>query len=128
MARKVKAKEIKYFVSNAPPRTALMALMKVVFTRAGVEHVLRLAKSEIGLDHFEGRSWLGLLRHMTLCQPAMLLLAEQTARALNTLGRAWQQRRGGRSGIEQVASVAQYHLARNQAAKDSRLRDVHKRK
>ena len=80
VARNVQTKEIKYFVSNAPPRTAVTTLMKVAFTRAGVEHVFRLAKTEIGFAHFEGRSYKGLLRHMTLCQLVMLFVAEQTDR------------------------------------------------
>ena len=80
VARNVATKEIKYFVSNAPPQTAVILLMKVAFTRAGVEHVFRIAKSEIGFSHFEGRSYRGLLRHMTLCQIVMLFVAEQTDR------------------------------------------------
>ncbi len=71
---------MKYFVSNAPPRTALLTLMKVAFTRAGVEHVFRLAKTEVGFGHFEGRSYAGLMRHMTLCQLVLLFAAEQTGR------------------------------------------------
>jgi SRSO17 transposase len=80
VARNVQTKEIKYFISNAPPRTALATLMKVAFTRAGVEHVFRIAKTEIGFAHFEGRSYKGLIRHMTLCQFVMLFVAEQTTR------------------------------------------------
>src|SRR5579863_2672606 len=80
VARNVQTKEVKYFISNAPPRTALSTLMKVAFTRAGVEHVFRIAKTEIGFSHFEGRSYRGLMRHMILCQLVMLFLAEQTTR------------------------------------------------
>ena len=80
VARNVQTAEVKYFISNAPPRTALTTLMKVAFTRAGVEHVFRLAKTEIGFAHFEGRSYRGLIRHMILCQLVMLFLAEQTTR------------------------------------------------
>jgi SRSO17 transposase len=80
VARNVQTKEIKYFVSNAPPKTALTTLMKVAFTRAGVEHVFRIAKTEIGFGHFEGRSYRGLIRHMILCQLVMLFVAEQTTR------------------------------------------------
>src|SRR3954468_13325462 len=49
-------------------------------TRAGVEHVFRLAKTEVGFSHFEGRSYKGLMRHMTLCQLVLLFAAEQTDR------------------------------------------------
>jgi SRSO17 transposase len=80
VARSVRSGEVKYFVSNAPPRTKLLTLMKVAFTRAGVEHVFRLAKTEVGFTHFEGRSYRGLMRHMTLCQLVLLFAAEQTGR------------------------------------------------
>lgn len=72
--------EYKYFVSNAPPRTALDLLLKVAFRRSEIEHLFRVAKSEVGLDHFEGRSYVGLMRHMILCQLIVLFLAEQTQR------------------------------------------------
>ncbi len=80
VARSTRTDEMKYFVSNAPPKTGLLTLMKVAFTRAGVEHVFRLAKTEIGFGHFEGRSYRGLMRHMTLCQLVLLFAAEQTDR------------------------------------------------
>ena len=72
--------EVKYFLSNAPPRTALRTLMNVAFTRAHVEHVFRVVKSEIGFAHFEGRSYIGLMRHLILCQLVMTFVAEQTDR------------------------------------------------
>ncbi len=80
VARNAAGGEVKYFVSNAPPKTALLTLMKVAFTRAGVEHVFRLAKTEVGFCHFEGRHYRGLMRHMTLCQLVLLFAAEQTDR------------------------------------------------
>jgi len=72
--------EYKYFLSNAPPTTDLTLLLRVAFRRAVVEHLFRIAKSEVGLSHFEGRSYVGLMRHMTLCQLMLLFLAEQTDR------------------------------------------------
>jgi len=80
VARNVETDEVKYFVSNAPPKTPLKILLKVAFCRWKVEHAFRLAKTEIGFGHFEGRSWKGLLRHMILCQTVMLFIAEQTTR------------------------------------------------
>ena len=80
VARNADTGEVKYFVSNAPPKTALLTLMKVAFTRAGVEHVFRLAKTEVGFGHFEGRNYRGLMRHMRLCQLVLLFAAEQTDR------------------------------------------------
>ena len=80
VARNVDTGQTKYFVSNAPPQTSLLTLLKVAFSRWNVEHAFRLVKTEIGFGHFEGRSWLGLLRHMILCQVVMLFVAEQTNR------------------------------------------------
>lgn len=80
VARNVQTDETKYFISNAPPQTKLLTLLKVAFSRWGVEHAFRLVKTEVGLGHFEGRSWRGLLRHMILCQAVMLFVAEQTTR------------------------------------------------
>jgi SRSO17 transposase len=80
VARNVKTGEVKYFVSNAPPKTSLRKLLRVAFARWGVEHVFRVAKSEIGFDHYEGRTYKGLMRHMALCQLVVLFLAEQTDR------------------------------------------------
>ena len=80
VARNAATGEVKYFVSNAPPHTPLATLLRVAFSRWGVEHAFRLAKTEVGFGHFEGRSWLGLLRHMVLCQLVLLFVAEQTGR------------------------------------------------
>ena len=71
--------EYKYFISNAPPNTALITLMKMAFTRWHVEHSFRAAKGEIGFIDYEGRCYDGLIRHLTLCMLVMLFLAEQTA-------------------------------------------------
>ena len=72
--------EYKYFVSNAPPATKLELLLKVAFRRSEIEHLFRLAKDEVGLGHFEGRSYVALMRHLILCQLIILFLAEQTGR------------------------------------------------
>jgi SRSO17 transposase len=69
--------EHKYFASNAPPHTDLALLLRVAFQRAQVEHLFRVAKEEVGLTHFEGQSYVSLMRHMILCQLVLLFLAEQ---------------------------------------------------
>jgi SRSO17 transposase len=72
--------EYKYFLSNAPPTTALDLLLRVAFRRAKIEHLFRIVKGEVGFTHFEGRSYVGLMRHMILCQTVLLFLAEQAKR------------------------------------------------
>ena len=55
-------------------------LVRVAFTRWNVEHGFRVAKSELGFTHFEGRSYTALLRHQSLCLLAMGFAAEHTGR------------------------------------------------
>ena len=55
--------ERKYYLSNLPPRTALRRLAATIKARWVCEQAQQLLKQELGLDHFEGRSWTGLHRH-----------------------------------------------------------------
>ncbi len=80
VARNLETGEVKYFISNAPADTPLEKLMRVAFTRWNVEHAFRVAKSEIGFGHFEGRSYVALMRHMILCLIVMGFIAEHTDR------------------------------------------------
>ena len=69
-------KEIKFFVSNAPPATGIGALLLVAFSRWRVERCFQEGKSEIGLDQYEGRRYLGLKRHLVLSAVSYLFLAK----------------------------------------------------
>ena len=57
--------EVKYFVTNAST-APLRQVLAVAFRRATIEHSFRVAKSEAGLTHYEGRQWVGLVRHLVL--------------------------------------------------------------
>jgi SRSO17 transposase len=57
--------EVKYFLTNATAEP-VGRVLQVAFRRATVEHNFRLAKSEAGLTHYEGRVYVGLCRHLTL--------------------------------------------------------------
>jgi SRSO17 transposase len=72
--------EVKYFLSNAPSDAPVEKLLRVAFTRWNVEHTFRVAKTEIGFGHFEGRSYVALMRHMILCLVVMGFVAEHTDR------------------------------------------------
>jgi len=80
VARNLATGEVKYFISNAPADMPLEKLLRVAFTRWNVEHTFRVAKSEIGFGHFEGRSYVALMRHMILCLIVMGFIAEHTDR------------------------------------------------
>ena len=72
--------EEKFFLSNAPLDTPIETLVRVAFRRWNVEHGFRVAKRELGFAHFEGRTWVGLMRHMVLCLVGMVFVAEHTDR------------------------------------------------
>jgi SRSO17 transposase len=80
VARNLRTGEVKYFVTNAGPRVGRERVLRVAFVRWHVEHCFRVAKSEIGLMHFEGRSYVGLMRHLTLGLTALAFVALHTER------------------------------------------------
>jgi SRSO17 transposase len=67
-------KRTTYHLSNA--RTArLWKLVSVGSRRHEIEEVLQEAKGEVGLAHYEARSWIGWHHHMTLSFLALWFLA-----------------------------------------------------
>jgi SRSO17 transposase len=67
--------ELKFFVSNGPMETRLETLLLVAFSRWRVERCFEDDKSEIGLDQYEGRRYLGLKRHLIISAVSYLFLA-----------------------------------------------------
>jgi SRSO17 transposase len=66
--------ERKYYLSNLPPNTPLKRLAALIKARWMCEQAHQQLKEELGLDHFEGRSWRGLHRHALLTLIAYLFL------------------------------------------------------
>lgn len=69
VAKNVLTGEIKYFLSNRVPGRqgwTLRKILLVAFSRWSVEDCFREAKEELGMDHFECRSWHGIHRHLYL--------------------------------------------------------------
>ena len=55
-----------YWLSTLPAETPIAGLVRLAKIRWRVEHDYRELKTGLGLDHFEGRSYLGWHRHVTL--------------------------------------------------------------
>ena len=55
-----------YWLSTLPEDTPIEDLVRLAKIRWRVEHDYRELKTGLGLDHFEGRSYLGWHRHVTL--------------------------------------------------------------
>lgn len=68
--------ELKFFLSNAPEETSAGKLLLVALSRWRVERCFQDQKSEIGLDQYEGRRYIGLKRHLVLSMVSYLFLAQ----------------------------------------------------
>jgi SRSO17 transposase len=69
--------EISYTLTNAANDLPLQVLAQAQRQRFWIENTFGDAKSELGLGHYEVRSWVGWHRHMTLCMLAQLFITEQ---------------------------------------------------
>ena len=66
--------EVTGYLVFARAHTPLTELVRVAGTRWTVEESLQIAKGEVGLDHYEVRSWTGWYRHITLAMGAQAFL------------------------------------------------------
>src|SRR5271155_5087504 len=82
--------EQKYYVSNLPADATIMMLAAAIKARWICEQAHQQMKEELGLDHFEGRSWTGLHRHALM---TMIAYAFLQSRRLKAAGRKKKSRR-----------------------------------
>ncbi len=66
--------EKKYYLANLPAATNLRSLAATIRARWICEQAHQQLKEELGLDHFEGRSWQGLHRHALMTMLAFAFL------------------------------------------------------
>jgi len=82
--------EKKYYLANLPAKTDLRTLAATIKARWICEQGHQQLKEELGLDHFEGRSWQGLHRHALMTMIAYAFLQH---RRLATAGRKKKNQR-----------------------------------
>jgi len=82
---------LKFFIAEAPQDTRLTVLLHVAFSRWRVERSFEDQKTELGFDHFEGRSYIGLMRHQTITALTHLFLS-----------RVHQEWRGEKPGVDSL--------------------------
>ncbi len=91
--------ERKFHLVSHPADDSLEQLASAIKARWSCEQAHQQLKKELGLDHYEGRSWRGLHHHALLCQMAMAflqsLVEKKGAAAATNLG--WQDRRHSRA-------------------------------
>jgi SRSO17 transposase len=71
--------EPRFHFSTLPANLSLKELVRFTKLRWRVERDYQDLKGEVGLDHFEGRTWRGFHRHGTLCAVAHGFLALRRA-------------------------------------------------
>jgi len=76
--------EHKYYLSNLPADADLKTLAAAIKARWVCEQAHQQLKEELGLDHFEGRSWHGLHRHLLMTMIAYAYL--QSRRLVEAAG------------------------------------------
>src|SRR5690625_2726942 len=66
-----------YWLATLPPETPIADLVRLGKIRWRIEHDYRELKHGLGLDHFEGRTWIGWHHHVTLVTAAHLFITTQ---------------------------------------------------
>ncbi len=77
---KKESEPTKYWLSTLPEKTSLKSLVKIAKHRWIIERDYEELKQELGLGHYEGRSWRGFHHHATLCIAAYGFLISERNR------------------------------------------------
>jgi SRSO17 transposase len=102
--------ERKYYLSNLPPRTSRRTLARAIKARWVCEQAHQQLKQELGLGHFEGRSWTGLHRHALMTCIAFAYLQHRRLAEHRSTGPGKNTPpRSGTATIPQSASGAPRH-------------------
>lgn len=75
-----KKKRFKHYFLSLPPDAPLSDLVRLAHQRWAIEQQYQQLKNELGLDHFEGRTYPGWQHHMVLCALAYAFLQKERMR------------------------------------------------
>jgi len=76
--------QLAYFIVFAPSSTSMSEVVRVAGARWSIEMGFEITKDELGLDHYEVRSWRAWYRHVTLVLLAHAVLTVIRTQALVT--------------------------------------------
>jgi SRSO17 transposase len=109
-----------FYLTLSPEATTLPELVRIAGTRWTIEACFEEAKGEVGLDHYEVRSWTGWHRHITL---AMLAHAYLTVvRKAAAGGRGHRPARNGSAAVHRPGGAASALASRLDPAARSQRR------
>lgn len=110
--------EVSYALCHANRRVPMAELVRVKLQRHRIEEVFAQAKGEVGLDHYEVRSWVGWHHHMTLSLLALwFLVLERRRVGGKSSGR---HGRSGASDRDPLAPLSGSRSSRHRARDQSR--------
>jgi SRSO17 transposase len=89
---------ISYYIASSGRETPLSELARVAGVRWAVEESFETAKGEVGLDHYEVRSWAGWYRHITLAILAHAYLSAMRAAGADAEAQKKSAPASGRAG------------------------------
>ena len=72
--------DLKYYLVHLQPRTGLRRLVELAHQRWAIEQQYQELKSELGLDHFEGRTYPGWQHHVVLTAVAHAYIQRERMR------------------------------------------------
>ena len=73
-------RRLKYYFVNLPHSASLRALVRLTHQRWAIEQQYQELKSELGFDHFEGRTWPGWQHHVVLTAVAHAYIQRERMR------------------------------------------------
>jgi SRSO17 transposase len=82
--RNTKTGELAYYRCYAQHPVPLLTLVRIAGIRWSIEETFQTAKGQVGLDHYQVRTWTGWHRHITLAMLALALLAAIAATSAPT--------------------------------------------
>lgn len=96
--------ERKYYFTNHPADAAIATLVRAIKARWACEQAHQQLKDELGLDHYEGRSWLGLHHHALLTLIAFAYLQYRRLQSAAQRGKKINRRGTGSAPAAIIAS------------------------
>jgi SRSO17 transposase len=128
----VRTDEIAYYLVYAPMPTALAEIVRAAGARWTIEDLFKLAKGQVGLDHYEVRSWHGWYRHSTLALVALAALTigarKKGGQRAPSISRSPSRKSAGSSsgssGLPPIRPRRSWHGPAGDAATSGSLRNV----
>ena len=98
MCERRETREREYYLTNYPARTSRLELLRAIKARWSCEQAHQQLEEELGLDHVEGRSWLGLHHYALLIMIGFAFLQHRQLKAARTAAQDARHRDRRRAG------------------------------